>query len=241
MEVDYIYNDYRGRRVQTLNAFVDCYVDKLICPGWCFFQFINSDEQYVTASDIAEHNATILLSYNTAIHSVFNGHFQNCSLQVSHGILPASRELISNVFHQYPPLDEERMPSFPYAICLCDDDQLNCIWNHTLVIYTYPVQELPILVTVLGDWQHEILVRLTVTLTQPGTVTEMNIIGCTKVHTLEHPVGPAPGSRHEMSLKASLLNSNAILERSITVQVFNSCSPGLQYKYDQCVCNTFLE
>ena len=75
-----LYSDYRGRRVQTLNDFVDCYVDKLICPGWCFFQFINSDEQYVNASDVAEHNATVLLSYNTANHSVFNGHFQNLSL-----------------------------------------------------------------------------------------------------------------------------------------------------------------
>ena len=233
-----LYNDYRGRRVQTLNDFVDCYVDKLICPGWCFFQFINSDEQYVNASDVAEHNATILLSYNTT-HSVFNGHFQNCSLQLSHGTLPASRELISKVFS---PLDEERMPSFPYAICLCDDDELNCVRNHTLVIDTYPVRELPILVTVLGDWQHKIVVRLTVTLTQTGTVTEVE--GCTKVHTLGpagHTLGPAPGSRHEMSLKASLLNSNAILERNIIVQVFNSCSPGLQYKYDRCVCNTFLE
>ena len=236
-----LYNDYRGRRVQTLNDFVDCYVDKLICPGWCSFQFVNSDEQYVNASGVADHNATILLSYNTATHSVFNGHFQNCSLQLSHGTLPASRELISKVFS---PLDEERMPSFPYAICFCNDDELNCIRNHTLVIDTYPVQELPISVTVLGDWQHEILVRLTVTLTQPGTVIETKIIGCTKVYTLGpggHTLGPAPGSRHEMSFKASLLNSNVILERSITVQVFNSCSPGLQYKYKQCVCNTFLE
>ena len=237
-----LYNDYRGQRVQTLNDFVDCYVDKLVCPGWCFFQFISSDEQYVNASEVAQHNATILLSYNTATHSVFNGHFQNCSLQLSHGTLPASRELISKVFS---PLVEERMPSFPYAICLCDDDdEIKCVRNHTLVIDTYPVRELPIMVTVLGDWQHEMLVRLTVTLPQPGTVIETKIIGCTKVYTLGpggHTLGPAPGSRHEMSLKASLLNSNVILERSITVQVFNSCSPGLQYKYNQCVCNTFLE
>ena len=60
-----LYNDYKGRRVNTLNEFVDCYVDKLTCLGWCFFQFISSDGQYVNASDIAEHNATVILYYQT--------------------------------------------------------------------------------------------------------------------------------------------------------------------------------
>ena len=239
-----LYNDYKGRRVNTLNEFVDCYVDKLTCPGWCFFQFINSDGQYVNASDIAEHNATVILSNNTATlgwNSVFNGHFQNCSLQTAHGTLPASRELILNVFHQYPPIDEKTVPSFPYAICLCDGDEFNCIRNHTLVIETYPVQQFPIFVTVLGDWQREIPVRLTVTHTQLGTETTLNIEGCTQfqVHTLEHPKGPAPGSRHELSLKASL--SGIALQKSIAIYVFNGCSPGLQYKHEQCVCNTFLK
>ena len=239
-----LYNNYKGRRVNTLNEFVDCYVDKLTCPGWCFFQFINSDGQYVNASDIAEHNATVILSNNTATlgrNSVFNGHFQNCSLQTAHGTLPASRELVLNVFHQYPPIDEETVPSFPYAICLCDGDELNCIRNHTLVIETYPVQQFPIFVTVLGDWQREIPVRLTVTHTQLGTETTQDIEGCTQfqVHTLEHPKGPAPGSWHELSLKASL--SGIALQKSIAIYVFNGCSPGLQYKHEQCVCNTFLK
>ena len=238
-----LYNDYKGRRVNTLNEFVDCYVDKLTCPGWCFFQFINSDGQFVNASDIAEHNATVILSNKTAAlggNSVFNGHFQNCSLQTAHGILPASRELILNVFHQYPPIDEETVPSFPYAICLCDGDEFNCIRNHTLVIETYPVQQFPIFVTVLGDWQREIPVRLTVTHTQLGTETTLNIEGCTQfqVHTLEHPKGPAPGSRHELSLKASL--SGIALQKSIAIHVYD-CSPVLQYIHNQCECNTFLK
>ena len=235
--------DYKGRRVETLNEFVDCYVDKLTCPGWCFFQFINSDGQYVNASDIAEHNATVILSNNTTTlgrNSVFNGHFQNCSLQTAYGTLPASRELIFNVFHQYTPIDEKTVPSFPYAICLCDGDEFNCIRNHTLVIETYPVQQFPIFVTVLGDWQREIPVRLTVTHTQLGTETTLNIEGCTQfqVHTLEHPKGPAPGSRHELSLKASL--SGIALQKSIAIHVYD-CSPGLQYIHNQCECNTFLK
>ena len=237
-----LYNDYKGRRVNTLNEFVDCYVDKLTCPGWCFFQFINSDGQYVNASDIAEHNATVILSNNTATlgeNSVFNGHFQNCSLQTANGTLPASRELILNVFHQYPPIDEETVPSFPYAICLCDGDELDCIRNHTLVIETYPVQQFPIFVTVLGDWQREIPVRLTVT-HAPGIETTQDIEGCTQfqVHILEHPKGPAPGSRHDLSLKASL--SGIALQKSIAIHVYD-CSPGLQYIHNQCECNTFLK
>ena len=39
---------YSGaKKTLTLNEFVDCYAEKLTCPGWCFFQFINSDGQYV--------------------------------------------------------------------------------------------------------------------------------------------------------------------------------------------------
>ena len=238
-----LYNDYKGRRLQTLNEFVDCYVDMLTCPGWCFFQFINSDGQYVNESDIAEHNATVILSNNTATfggNNVFNGHFQNCSLQTAYSILPANRELILSVFHQHPPIDDDLIPSFPYAICLCDGDELNCIRNHTLVIDTYPVQQFPIFVTVLGDWQREIPVRLTVT-HAPGTEIKLDIKGCTKVYTLEHPMGPAPGSRHELSLKTSLISNDTVLRRVIAVRVFNSCSPGLQYKHEHCVCNPFLK
>ena len=243
----YIY--YKGRRVETLNEFVDCYVDKLTCPGWCFFQFINSDGRYVNASDIAEHNATVILSNNTATlggNNVFNGHFQNCSLQTAHGTLAASRELILNVFHQYPPMDEETVPSFPYAICLCDGDEIQCIRNQEFVINTYPTSRpTSISVTVLGDWQREIPVRLTVIHTQLGTETALRTTysalgtGCTQfqVHTLEHPKGP--GSWHNLSLKASL--SGIALHKSIAIHVFNGCSPGLQYKHEQCECNPFLK
>ena len=239
-----IYNSYKGKTVQTLDEFLDCYVDKLTCPGWCFFQFIKSDGQYVNASDIAEHNATVILSHNTATlggNNVFNGHFPNCSLKTAHGTIPVSKELVLNIFHQYPHMDQELTPSFPYVICLCDinGDELNCIRNYTLVIVTYPVQQFPIFVTVLGDWQRDIPV--TVTLPQPGPEKVLDIKGCTKVHTLEHPNGTAPGSRHELPLKASLRSSDAILHRILVIDVFNSCSPGLQFKDEQCVCNQFLK
>ena len=100
-----LYNDYKGRGMQTLNEFVDCYVDKLTCPGWCFFQFINNDGQYVNASELTTHNTTVALSSNTATLSgnkVFNGHFHNCTLYTSNGTIPASRELILNV--RLPPV-----------------------------------------------------------------------------------------------------------------------------------------
>ena len=233
-----------------LTDFVDCYVDKLTCPGWCFFQFINSDGQYVTASDIAEHNATVILSHNTATfggNNVFNGHFQNCSLQTSQGTLSASKELILSVFHQYPPMDEERIPSFPYAICLCDGDKLNCIRKRTLVMHTYPVQTFQLFVTVLGDWQCAIPVKLTVTIPKPQTVSRLDIngTGCTEVNTFENRMGLAPGSKYEVTMSLNLAHTAvvAVLERVIIVHVFNSCSPGLQYNQhaQQCVCNTFLE
>ena len=238
-----IYIDYKGRGVQTLNEFVDCYVDKLTCPGWCFFQFINSDGQYVNASDIAEHNTSAILSHNTATYggnNVFNAHFQNCILWTAHGTTPASRELILNVFQQYPPMDEEAILSFPYAICLCDGDELNCIRNNKLVIETYPVRRFPIFVTVLGDWQREIPVKLTVAMAQSEKRNNLDIKGCTRVHTVEHPNGPAPGSRHELLLEASLDVSDNF-KRILVIHVFNDCSPGLQYIDQQCICNPFLK
>ena len=139
-----------GSSIQTLNELVDCYIDKrnyCISPGWCFFQFINSDGQYVNAGDIAEHNATVILSNNTATlggNNVFNGHFQNCSLQTAQGTLQASRELILTVFHQNSSVDKKGS-----AICLCDGDELNCIRNYTLVIDTYPVLQFPVAVLLL--------------------------------------------------------------------------------------------
>ena len=137
-------------------------------------------------------------------------------------------------------MDDDLIPSFPYTICLCDGDEFNCIRNHTLVIETYPVQQFPIFVTVLGNWQREIPVRLTVT-HAPGTETKLDIKGCTKVYTLEHPMGPAPGSWHELSLKTLLISNDTVLQRVITVHVYNGCSPGLQYEHEQCECNPFLK
>ena len=239
-----IHVSHAGRSIQTLNEFVDCYVDKLTCPGWCFFQFVNSDGQYVNETEIPEHNATVTLSRNTATlggNNVFNGHFQNCSLQTAFGTLPARRELILSVFHQNPPMEEEEIPSFPYAICtcLCDGDELNCIKNHTLEIETYPVQQFPISAYVMADWQKVVQVMFTVS--EGNTMHQLkSSMVSTKVYTLEHPV---PGSSHLLTLKASLAgdNYNAHLEQSLVVKVFHSCSSGLVYEQHSCACNAFLK
>ena len=228
--------------------FVNCYVEKHNCPGWCFFQFINSDGQSVNASELAEHNATVLLTNNTAVHggnNVFNGHFQNCSLQIAHvnGTLPASRQLILDLLHQYPPMDEEPIPSYPYVICLCIDGELNCIRNHTMVIETYPVQAIS--VQVMGDWQCVLPVKFKVDgdgATHTDTLSEEI---CTKVYMLKNPT---PGSSHYISLKAYLASDgpvglsmyNGIIYNHLLIKVFNSCSPGLVYKEYKCTCNAFL-
>ena len=229
---------YVDGETMELTEFVDCYIEKLTCPGWCFFQFINSDGQYVNASDIAEHNATVILSNNTATlggNNVFNGHFQNCSLQTSKGTLSASKELILTVFHQYPPMDEEVLPSYPYFICLCDGDELNCIRNHTLVIDTYPVQQFPIAACAIGDWQQMLPVAFTVVSEDRSNREHLDITGCAEVYTLEHPV---PGSAHHLSLEA-LVSADSILIRNLIINVSN-CSSGLVYKQSSCVCNVFL-
>ena len=240
-----IYVSYAGLLTPTLTDFVDCYIERYTCPGWCFFQFINSDGQYVNASAIAEHNATVILSHNTATlggNNVFNGHFQNCSLQTAQGTLPASIDLISTVFCQHPPVDKEVIPSYPYFICLCDGDELNCIRNHTLVIDTYPVQQFPISVIVKADWQQVISVTFKViheSETMLISKQQMDITGCTKVYALEHP---EPGSSHRISLGVSNIHGDGVLDRELMVKVFNSCSPGLVYKKHMhgCACNAFL-
>ena len=235
----------------SLAAFTKCYVEFHNCPGWCFFQFINSDGQSVNASELAEHNATVLLVKNTASHggnNVFNGHFQNCSLQAAdvNGTLPASRQLILDVFHQYPPMDEEPIPSYPYVICLCIDGELNCIRNHTLVIGTHPVQTFPISVHVMGDWQSVLPVTFSVDgdgATHTDTLSKKN---CTEVYTLRNPT---PGSSHHIRLEAyldfykfvHLSMYNGVLYNHLLIMVFNSCSPGLVYKQHECTCNTFLK
>ena len=223
-----------------LAVFTDCYVEFHNCPGWCFFQFISSDGQSVNASELAEHNATVLLTNNTASqggNNVFNGHFQNCSLQAAdvNGTLPASRQLILDVFHQYPPMDEEPIPSYPYAICLCIDGELNCIRNHTLVIETYPVKNFPISLHVLGDWQQIMPEDFTVALDVTIIAYLLSKENCTEVYNLWHPT---PGSHHDLLLKAHLVDSKFVgylehrgeLKKQLLVNVFNSCSPGLVYK-----------
>ena len=237
----------------SLTEFVDCYVEFHNCPGWCFFQFINSDGQSVKASELAEHNATVLLTNNTAAHggnNIFNGHFQNCSLQTAdvNGTLPASRQLFLDVFHQYPPMDEEPIPSYPYAICLCTDDELNCIRNHTLVVHTYPVQTFPISVQVLGDWQQVLPIQFSVKGNGETHTYQLNKRNCTDSYSLRHPT---PNTSNHLLLEAYLSAVDAfignseyydtILAKNLTVKVFNSCSPGLVYKEHECTCNAFLK
>ena len=234
-----------------MTTFVDCYVEFHNCPGWCFFQFISSDGQSVNANELAEHNATVLLVNNTASHggnNVFNGHFQNCSLQTAdvNGTLPASRQLILDVFHQYPPMDEEPIPSYPYVICLCIDGELNCIRNHTLVVHTYPVQTFPISVQVLGDWQQELPIKIKVYSNGTLYTDQFKESNCADVYKLGHP---KPGSSHYFQLETELDTAsvfripryNAILVKHLMVKVFSSCPPGLVYKEYECTCNTFLK
>ena len=251
----YISHDHHDRRneVQTMSlaAFTDCYVEFHDCPGWCFFQFINSDGQSVNASELAEHNATVLLVKNTASHggnNVFNGHFQNCSLQTAdvNGTLPASRQLILDVFHQYPPMEEEPIPSYPYVICLCIDDEFNCIRNQTLEIEMYPVQAFPISVQVMGDWKRVLPVTFWVNGDGAIYTDTLNKTNCTEVYSLRNPT---PGSSHHISLEAYLdyyehwpfAMYNGIIDNQLLIKVFNSCSPGLVYKQHECTCNAFLK
>ena len=256
-----IYISHHDRRYEgqtmSLAAFTNCYVELHNCPGWCFFQFINSDGQSVNASELAEHNATVLLVNNTASHggnNVFNGHFQNCSLQTAdvNGTLPASRQLILDVFHQYPPMDEEPIPSYPYAICLCTDGELNCIRNQTLVIHTYPVQNLLVSLQVMGDWQHLLPVKLTGYVNIDGAIHTYQFsektFNCTDIYTLWHPT---PGSSYYFQMQASLVAEDTlhksdekyrgVLTNELVAKVFNSCSPGLVYKEHECTCNAFLK
>ena len=235
-------------------SFVDCYVEKRNCPGWCFFQFINSDGQSVNAIELAEHNATVLLVNNTASHggnNVFNGHFQNCSLQTAdvNGTLPASRQLILDVYHQYPPMDEEPIPSYPYVICLCTDGELNCIRNHTLVVHTYPVQHFLISVQVFGDWQRVLPVQFKVVVNGATHTYQLDEKNCTEVYNLWYST---PASSHFLQMRASFAAENdfmnrlteeycGVLNKTLVVKVFNSCSPGLVYKERKCMCNTFLK
>ena len=237
-----IYVSYAGSSIQTLNKFVDCYIEKLTCPGWCFFQFINSDGQYVNASDIAEHNATVTLSNNTATHAigwenVFNGHLQNCSLRTSQDTILASEELVSVLFHQNSSVDKGKLPSYPYFICLCNDGENKCIQNYPPVLDTYPVKQFPILVNVMGDWQQAIPV--TFRADDAGSCRYRTVLGCSEVHTLGHLT---PGSSHHISLQASLQGDNVVLVRKLVVNVFNSCAPGLVYNKSEssCVCNATL-
>ena len=250
----YISHHDRSYDVQTMSlaAFTNCYVEFHNCPGWCFFQFINSDGQSVNASELAEHNATVLLTNNTASHggnNVFNGHFQNCSLQTAdvNGTLPASRQLILDVFHQYPPMDEEPIPSYPYAICLCIDGELNCIRNHTLVVETYPVKTFPISVQVMGDWQSVLPVRFSVDDDGATHTDKLNKKNCTEVYKLRNLT---PGSSHHVRLRAYLdfqapedlaTYYIGILHNNLLIMVFNSCSPGLVYKEHECTCSALLK
>ena len=240
----YISHMEKTETLVGLADFVDCYIEKLNCPGWCFFQFINSDGQYVNATELTVpvFNPLVTLLHNTATtygnNNVFNGHFQNCSLQTAHGASPASRELILNVFHQNPAMDKELIPSYPYIICLCDGEEVNCIRNHTFVIETYPVQQFPISVYVMADWQQVIPAYFNVVV-KGETHSRQLDMNCTKVYTLEHL---APGTSHQLSLEAAATaDDDAVLIRRLNIQVFNSCSPGLVYEQHSCACNAFLK
>ena len=144
-----------GDGIESFSEFVQCYIHKTVCPGWCFFQFIHSNGSAMNDEDLTTFTASLNLSGNTydagQYSNILNGHISNCLLKTSNGQTLLNPSVRMRFIHVED--DIESINMIPYQICLCDHTQHHegehC--SQTTVIEIYPHQMVNLQGRVLKD------------------------------------------------------------------------------------------
>lgn len=237
-----IHVSYKGRNTASFEEFLNCYVYKTTCPGWCFFQFVDQNGRLLMPNDLNTFQANLNIQGNSALtegNEIYNGHLDNCSLMTKDGMEHVSMDVLLTVL---PPdaLIDNALDSVPYDLCLCDSDNaLDCSsWDcHRNLTYAmYPGEEYPLLVTVLNDFRR--FSFQTVVVTDGDSKSEVvTPTMCYKVYTVEY-IEP---SQHTVQLQARApgQGSDYILTTSVVFHQLD-CPSGMHTVNATCTCNFVL-
>ena len=145
-----------GDGIESFSEFVQCYIHKTACPGWCFFQFIHSNGSAVSGEELTTFTASLNISRNTygndKYNNIINGHIYNCSLKTNSGSTGLDTELRLKFIRVED--DRGSINMIPYQICLCEHVQLftseDC--NQTTLLHVYPGEVVNVYVRILKDF-----------------------------------------------------------------------------------------
>ena len=145
-----------GDGIESFSEFVQCYIHKTVCPGWCFFQFIHSNGSAVNGEDLTTFTASLNISRNTygnaKSSNIINGHVYNCSLKTNSGSTGLDSKLRLKFIQVKD--DSRSINMIPYQICLCGGTQLftseHC--NQTTLLHVYPGEVVEVYIRILKDF-----------------------------------------------------------------------------------------
>ena len=183
------------------DSFIDCYVDKTTCPGYCFIQFIDGDSGHFlrNSRSFSHFNATIGIICNitdtneTPPWKIMNGHLYGCSLQTRTGTEKITDSLLTRVFNTTMDNLKRQSYSSLYSICLCNTPLSPSFFEcqRNVSIELYPVSHFPLSLVVVRDFltsteaQVNLLVHALDNYTEHFYPLRATISGCTTMPTLK--------------------------------------------------------
>ena len=228
---------------EDLSYFVACYVNKTMCPGLCFFQFIGTDGLPIQSKEeLPSINATIDVSNNIGLeggNNIFNGHIEGCLLQMQNGLETINHTTLRKIFTI--DVGKEDVPmSFPYKVCLCrpmpSDSPVDVYCAQNLKVKTYAFEKLEVMLSILGDMSQRMPAITHAELHSrlfPLTMTRVEkVYSCEGAFTVRFP---ALGGSYTVNLRAGLPETASILAarlpKTLTIEIDNStCPPGMTMK-----------
>jgi hypothetical protein len=244
-----IFITFKDHNISTFKEFADCYINKITCPGWCFFQLLDESGNHPTHhDDFKQFNSTLSVFGNTALpvhtaNEIFNGHFYNCGLHTRSGLESASRDIIATIFGE-DLLQDNSIGFLPYRICKCEGVSCHCDRSDThnttcssTAFTAYPTEPIHVRITVLGDFgtMHAHNLRYST----DGRNGNVSVDGCTEIFTT---VLNPPNSHQEIRMQSTAVQpqlKDYILQHNISVNV-TTCPPGMELDMSGCKCNRIL-
>ena len=144
------------------DSFIDYYVDKTTCPGYCFFQFIDGDSGHFlrNSRSFSHFNATIGIICDitdpneTPPWKIVNGHLYGCSLQTRTRTVRITDSLLACMFNTNMDNLKQQSYSSLYSICLCNTTLSPSFseCQRNVSIELYPVSHFPLSLAVVRDF-----------------------------------------------------------------------------------------
>ena len=255
-----------GIKFNNYQSFIDCYVDKTTCPGYCFFQFIDGDSGHFLQNEeeLPFFNATIDVICDSMVPirtvppwKIENGHLFGCYLQTRRGAERITSSSLERLFNTSMDKLKQQSHSPPYAICLCNTPLSPTFseCQRNVGIELYPVSHFPLSLVAVKDFLlptvAQVQLHITADNIEQSYSLKTNTYGCTTLPTLDFVNGieqykiiakAVPGLQNPY-----FLESNAGVNKAILITLASRCPPGMGINYVaegishvQCSCNQHL-